>query len=224
MSSASDIACLNAIARLYPGVSPTQADAQVRAISERIAKEDPQNGEQWRGSVRPLADRVIPKAARASAGAMFGAVGFVLLIACANVASLQLARGTQRHRELALRAALGASRGTLVRLQLVESLLVSLLAGAVGVLTSYWTVPLLKRIAPPEMLPGLMRIMPRAAGPAGGPPDPGPPGAGPPGPPTRTAPRPPGAGGAPAGGTPGVSGVWSADGFIFEPFLARTRL
>ncbi|QOY90898.1 ABC transporter permease [Paludibaculum fermentans] len=142
---------LNAIARLHPGVSPAQADAQVRAISERIAKEDPQNGEQWRGSVRPLSDRVIPKAARASAGAMFGAVGFVLLIACANVASLQLARGTQRHRELALRAALGASRGTLVRLQLVESLLVSLLAGAVGVLTSYCTVPLLKRIAPPEM-------------------------------------------------------------------------
>ncbi|MBN9659896.1 MAG: ABC transporter permease [Acidobacteria bacterium] len=142
---------LNAVARLRPGVNTAQADAQVRAISERIAKEDPKNGEHWRGSVRPLTDRVIPKSARASAGAMFGAVGFVLLIACANVASLQLARGTQRHRELALRAALGAGRGALVRLQLVESLLVALLAGVAGVLTSYWTVPLLKRIAPSEM-------------------------------------------------------------------------
>ncbi|MGJ5819558.1 ABC transporter permease [Paludibaculum fermentans] len=142
---------LNAIARLRPGVRPAQADAQIRSISERVEKEDPKNGENWRGAVRPLADRVIPKTARASAGAMFGAVGLVLLIACANVASLQLARGTQRSRELALRAALGAGRGTLVRLQLVESLLVSILAGAVGVLTSYWTVPLLKRVAPPEM-------------------------------------------------------------------------
>ncbi|MGC4055262.1 MAG: ABC transporter permease, partial [Paludibaculum sp.] len=142
---------LTATARLRPGVSVAQAEEQVRAISGRIAKEDPRNGENWLGSVRPLTDRVIPKAARASAGAMFGAVGFVLLIACANVASLQLARGTQRSRELALRAALGAGRGALIRLQLSESILVSLLAGAVGVLTSYWTVPLLKRIAPPDM-------------------------------------------------------------------------
>lgn len=142
---------LNAVARLRPRVSLAQADAEVRAISERIEKEDPRNSENWRGAVRPLTDRVIAKGARASAGAMFGAVGFVLLIACANVASLQLVRGTHRGRELALRSALGAGRSSLVRLQLVESLLVSLLAGVVGVLTSYWTVPLLKRIAPPEM-------------------------------------------------------------------------
>ncbi|WP_321471596.1 ABC transporter permease [uncultured Paludibaculum sp.] len=142
---------LSAIARLRPGVTIAQANAQVNSISERIEKEDPRNGEHWRGAVRPLTDRVIAKSARASAGAMFGAVGFVLLIACANVASLQLARGTQRSRELALRSALGAGRAALVRLQLAESLLVSLLAGLVGVVTSYWTVPLLKRIAPPEM-------------------------------------------------------------------------
>lgn len=142
---------LNAVGRLRPGVTVAQADAQVRAISERVGRDDPKDGVNWRGSVRPLASRVIPKSAQASAGAMFGAVGFVLLIACANVASLQLARGTRRGRELALRAALGAGRGALLRLQLAESLLVSLLAGAAGIVTAYWTVPLLKRIAPPEM-------------------------------------------------------------------------
>lgn len=142
---------LGAIARLKPGVTVQQAAAQVASISERIGKEDPENGKDWRGSVRPLADRVIPKGARASAGAMFGAVGFVLLIACANVASLLLARGISRRREFALRASLGAGRWSLVRLQLAESMLLSAAGGMTGVLASYWTAPMLKRIAPPEM-------------------------------------------------------------------------
>lgn len=142
---------LSTVARLKLGVSLRQAAAQIDAISARVAREDPKNGKDWRGAVRPIADRVIPKGARASAGAMFGAVGFVLLIACANVASLQLARGMLRRREFALRASLGAGRASLVRLQLAESLLLSLIGGAAGVLISYWTVPLLKRIAPPEM-------------------------------------------------------------------------
>jgi predicted permease len=142
---------MSAIARLKRGVSLDQAAAQVRAISDRVAREDPKSSENWRGEVRPLSDRVIPKGARASAATMFGAVGFVLLIACANVASLQLARGMLRRREFALRASLGAGRAALVRLQLAESLLLSLAGGAVGVLASYWTVPLLKRVAPPEM-------------------------------------------------------------------------
>lgn len=142
---------LRALARLKPGVTIDEADAQIKAISGRIAHEDRKSSENWRGEVRPLADRVIPKPARASATAMFGAVGFVLLIACANVASLQLARGMLRRREFALRASLGAGRAALVRLQLAESLLLSLLGGAAGVLFAYWSVPLLKRVAPPEM-------------------------------------------------------------------------
>ncbi len=142
---------LRTVARLKPGVRAEQAAAQVHSISGRVAKEDPRNNEDWSGQVRPLTDRVIPRPARASAGAMFGAVGFVLLIACANVASLQLARGMMRRKEFALRASLGAGRATLIRLQVAESLLLSLAGGAVAVLTSYWTVPLLKRIAPSEM-------------------------------------------------------------------------
>lgn len=142
---------LNTVARLKPGVSIREAASQVDSISARVAGEDLKNGKDWRGAVRPIADRVIPKGARASAGAMFGAVGFVLLIACANVASLQLAQGMQRRREFALRASLGAGRGALMRLQLIESLLLSLTGGACGVIAAYWTVPLLKRVAPPEM-------------------------------------------------------------------------
>lgn len=142
---------LGSVARLSPGVTREVAAAQVRAISERVEREDRKNGEHWRGEVRPLADLVIPKGARASAGAMFGAVGFVLLIACANVASLQLARGMMRRREFALRSSLGASRSSLIRLQLAESLLLSLAGGVIGVITCYWTVPLLKRVAPPQM-------------------------------------------------------------------------
>ncbi len=142
---------LRAVSRLKPGVSVDQANAEVRSISARVAKEDPKSSEDWSGQVRPLTDRVIPKSARASAGAMFGAVGFVLLIACANVASLQLARGMLRRKEFALRASLGAGRATLIRLQAAESLLLSLAGGAVAVLASYGTVPMLKRVAPPEM-------------------------------------------------------------------------
>ena len=142
---------LNNVARLKPGVSVAQAGAQIRSISERIEQEDPKPSQGWRGRVRPLADRIIPSGARAAAGTMFGAMGLVLLIACANVASLLLARGAHRRREFALRASLGAGRGALIRLQLAESLLLSALGGAVGVLAAVWTVPLLKRIAPPDM-------------------------------------------------------------------------
>lgn len=142
---------LNSVARLKPGVSIAQANAEVQAISERMEREDPKSGKGWRGAVLPLADRVMGSGARAAAQTMFGAVGLVLLIACANVASLLLARGTQRRRELALRASLGATRGALMRLQLAESLLLSLLGGAVGVLSGVWTIPMLKRIAPQDL-------------------------------------------------------------------------
>ncbi|MEK7751880.1 MAG: ADOP family duplicated permease, partial [Acidobacteriota bacterium] len=142
---------LNSLARLKPGVSVAQAGAQVRSISERIEQEDPKTSQGWRGAVRPLADRIIDRGARAAARTMFGAMGLVLLIACANVASLLLARGAHRRREFALRASLGAGRGSLIRLQLAESLLLSALGGAAGVLSAVWTVPLLKRIAPPDM-------------------------------------------------------------------------
>ncbi len=142
---------LSVVARLKPGFTVAQAAAQVRAASARAEKEDPKSGLGWRGDVRPLAYQVMGSGARAAGGTMAGAVGLVLLIACANVASLLLARGTQRQRELAIRTSLGAGKGSLIRLQLVESLLLSLLGGALGILSGLWTIPLLKRMAPPNM-------------------------------------------------------------------------
>jgi putative ABC transport system permease protein len=143
---------LNAIARLKPGVTVPQAASEVRSISERIGKEDTQAGLGWRGTVKHVNDRMIPNGARAAAKTMFGAVGCVLLIACANVASLLLARGTHRRRELALRSSLGATRSSLIRLQLMESVILSAIGGLVGILVAVWTVPMLKRIAPADML------------------------------------------------------------------------
>ncbi len=142
---------LGALARLKPGVSTAQATAEMQSISERIEKMDPKSGLGWRGVARTLQDRIAGGPAKVAASSMFAAVGFVLLIACANVASLLLARGTLRKRELALRTSLGASRGALIRMQLAESLLISLAGGAAGVLSAVWGVPLLKRVAPPNM-------------------------------------------------------------------------
>ncbi len=142
---------LHAIARLKTGVTVSQAAAEIRSISERIEKADPASGNGWRGTAWPLAERAINRGARAAATSMFGAVGFVLLIACANVASLLLARGAQRRREFAVRAAIGASRASLIRLQLIESLLLSMLGGVLGILSGFATIPLLKRISPPDM-------------------------------------------------------------------------
>lgn len=142
---------LNTVARLKPGSTVAQAAAEVRSISERIEREDPKTGLGWRGDVRLLTERIIAAPAVAAANTMFGAVGFVLLIACANVASLLLARGMQRRREIAVRAALGASRGSLIRLQLVESVLLSAGAGVIGTVSAVWTIPLLKTIAPAQM-------------------------------------------------------------------------
>ena len=142
---------LQCIGRLKPGATVERAATEVRAISERMEREDPKSGLGWRGDVRPIAMKVMGRGAKAAATTMFGAVGFVLLIACSNVASLMLARGTQRRREFALRASLGASRGSLIRLQMAESVLLSLIAGTAGIVSAIWSIPGLKRLAPPEM-------------------------------------------------------------------------
>src|SRR5262249_23752189 len=131
-----------AIARLKPGVSVEQARADLEAAGRAIAEAEPDTNQGVLPVLRPLHDD-LAKDVRAMLLLLMGFVGFVLLVAVANVANLALARGTQRRKELAVRAALGAGKLRLVRMMLVESGTVALVGGALGVLLALWGVDVL---------------------------------------------------------------------------------
>lgn len=128
------------IARLKPEVSARQALAELRAIDARLAAAYPDTNAKLEVFVMPLLDRFLPADDGLSEKAILLAVGAVLLIACVNLANMQLARATSRGREFAVRAALGAGRGRIVRQLLTESLLLSLIGGAGGLLVGMWAV------------------------------------------------------------------------------------
>ena len=137
------------IGRLKPGVSLQSAQAEMDTITARLAAQYPNTNVGLGANVYPiLADTV--RMYSTAIWIMMGAVAFVLLIACANVANLMLARASGRQKEIALRAALGASRWRIVRQLLVESLLIALIGGAVGVLVGFWGIDLLKAASPGE--------------------------------------------------------------------------
>jgi putative ABC transport system permease protein len=156
---------LRVLARLAPGRSVEQADAELQAVAKSIEAQEPQTDRGWRGRVRPLELEVIPTGARLSIQTMFWAVMGVLLIACANIAALLLARGTLRQRELAIRASLGAGQGRIVRLLLTESAVLSLLGGALGAVFAAWAIPVICSLAPKDF-PRLefVRLDPAALG------------------------------------------------------------
>ncbi len=135
------------IARLKPGVTLEQARAEMKVIAARLAKEHPGSNSANKVVVLPLRE-FIAFGMRNAALLMFGAVALVLLIACANVAGLLLARGAVRRRELAIRTALGASRLELVRQLLAESLLLALGGAAAGVAFARLSLSGLQRIFP----------------------------------------------------------------------------
>jgi predicted permease len=123
---------LDVAARMKPGVSIGQASQEMNAITARLASTYPEDANWSAATVMPLSDAITGNVRRGLL-ALLGAVGFVLLMACVNVASLLLARSTIREREVALRLSLGATPGRVVRQMITESVLLSLIGGAVGV-------------------------------------------------------------------------------------------
>ena len=135
----------NVVARLKPGVTATQADAAMDVLSAQLAAAHPQTNVNLSLDVVSLGGSTQDTTGRRITWLVFGLAGFVLLIACANLANLQFARNAARGREHAIRAALGASRAQLMRLVLTESVLLSLAGGALGLLLAVWTNDLVGR-------------------------------------------------------------------------------
>ncbi|MCL7971766.1 MAG: ABC transporter permease [marine benthic group bacterium] len=138
---------LQVLGRLAPGVSREQADAELDVIAARYEEEAPDYNAGYGVNVVPLYQQIVGDS-RTLILILFSAVGIVLLIAAANVANLLLARATRREREMAVRAAIGARGGRLLRLLLVESLFLGLAGGLLGVAVAVWAVRLLVALGP----------------------------------------------------------------------------
>jgi len=144
----------NLIGRLKPDVSPAQAQSELSVISKRIEHEHNQSHAGTSVKLVPLQEQFVGQV-RPILLVLLAAVGFVLLIACANVASLLLTRSLSRQKEVAIRAALGANRWRVVRQLLTESILLSLVGGAFGLLIAYWGVDALVTTLPDSQLNAL---------------------------------------------------------------------
>jgi putative ABC transport system permease protein len=139
--------------RLKSGVSIRQAQDEMSAVTWRIGELYPATNKNWGAKVEPLKNYDLNPSTRANLWLLLGAVSFVLLIACVNVANLLLARGAARQRELSVRAALGASRAQLVSQLLAESLTLAGLGGALGILLSAALLKMILLIVPPFTFP-----------------------------------------------------------------------
>ena len=154
----SDGASLLVMARLKDDLTVQQANASMAALGARLEQERPKSREGWTVRVEAFRNNFVRDSTRHGIWLLLGAVWFVLLIACANVANLLLARGTARQRELAIRAALGATRVSVVRQLLVESLVLAVAGGVLGTLLAFAIIEPIVALMPPFTLPSETEI------------------------------------------------------------------
>jgi len=148
-----DFHWLLSIARLKPGVTIKQAQADMDAVAAHIAEANPKSNKGWGAFVEPLKNDFLPSERKQTLWLLLGAVAFILLIACVNVANLLLARGMARQKEIAVRSALGASRRTIFEQLLTESLMLSLVGGLLGIGVGFAMLQVLVAIMPKGTLP-----------------------------------------------------------------------